>query len=388
MNSKPTILIIFGISGDLAKRYLLPGIEELRIRGELPEKFEVVGITRQTNPELFQMDVTKAEEYERLGEHLVKIEESFGAPAQRIFYLSVPPEGVRNIIELLGSSLLIKGSESENKIVLEKPFGFDLESAKELLEHTDKYFKSEQIYRVDHYLMKGTRSEMLGLRESEEYKNTWSKDFIESIHVVASEKIGIEGRVNFYEQTGALRDFLQSHLLELTALALMETKDGGNLQDLRYEVLKNLNIVCDIKENQCVKRAQYKGYREEVGVSDSMVETFVSINLRSNDPTWTNVPITLSTGKNMDEKFTKIKIKHKTGLLEFNFKDTREALSAYGAVIKDAILGKQDFFISSKEILESWRIVDPVQKMWKEGKGDLVFYEKGSKIDEIIKLYE
>lgn len=387
MSTRPTILIIFGISGDLSRRYLMPAIEALNVAKILPEKFKLVGITRQANSQFYQMDLTKKEDYEKLAGYLKTIEKDWGVSAQCLFYLAVPPEACQSIIEFIGTSSLAQ--HSANKIILEKPFGFDLASAKELIENTGKYFREEQIYRVDHYLAKGTIGEMWASRTSDLYRNTWNKDFIKNIEIVASEKIGIEGRVNFYEQTGALRDFLQNHLLELLAFTLMRLPAENNLTDaqqLRYDALKNLNIVCDLNQKDCVRRAQYEGYRAEVGNDQSMTETFVSLNLQSNDPLWRGVPLTLTTGKALKEKFTKIRITFKEGLIDFNFIDKEGSLGAYGEVLRRAIGGEHSWFVSASEILETWRIVDPVQKIWQTAKADFIIYKKGSMYEDVLNL--
>ncbi|MFH1233409.1 MAG: hypothetical protein V1649_02035 [Patescibacteria group bacterium] len=390
-NKTPTILIIFGISGDLAKRYLLPAIEAIAKAKMLPDKFEIVGITRQKNSKLFEMDLGNTEDYEKLNEHLEKIEKNFKEPAQRLFYLAVPPEACKNIVELIGKSSLVKNKENKtkNKLLLEKPFGTDLENARGLVVHIDKYFKSEQVYRIVHYLAKETAKEIISLRNSKSFKNKWDKNFIEKIEIIISEKIGVEGRINFYEQTGAMRDMVQSHLLELVALTLMELSEGNNVENIpyfRYKALKDLNIVCDITKNECVKRAQYEDYRQEVKNPKTIVETFISINLRSSDKRWRGVPITLTTGKKLKEKFTKIKIKYKNKPLHFDFKDKEGSLGAYEQVLLSAINGDHSFFISSEEILETWRILDAVQKTWEKTRDDLKIYKKGSTIEEVMNI--
>src|SRR3989344_3547637 len=312
MNKVPTILVIFGISGDLAKRYLLPAIEAIGEAKMLPEKFKIVGITRQKNSEFFQMDLSTKEEYERLNDHLMEIEKEFGEPAQRLFYLSIPPEACKSVIEFIGRSSLAKNNPNK-KILLEKPFGTNLQNARDLATHIEQYFSPTEVYRVDHYMAKETAQNIIIFREGNSlFKKTWNKDFIESIEVIASEEIGVEGRTNFYEQTGALRDIVQSHLLQLVALTLMELPE--NIEEvpvLREKALNKLNIICNINENECVKRAQYEGYRAEVGNMNSKVETFVSINLQSNDPKRRGVPITLTTGKALHSRFTEIRIRYR-----------------------------------------------------------------------------
>ncbi|MFA4853612.1 MAG: hypothetical protein WC599_13940, partial [Bacteroidales bacterium] len=299
MNKIPTILIIFGISGDLARRYLLPAIGAIASAGMMPEQFHIVGLTRQSNikidfllektsnteylrshMDLQQMDVTNIDDYKKLGKYLKDLGKDFNTPPQYLFYLSVPPQVSRLIIELLGKSGL--SEIGETKLLLEKPFGVDLENAEDLAKHINQYFLPTQVYRVDHYMAKETAQNIIVFRDGNSlFKRTWNKDFIESIEIIASEEIGIEGRANFYEQTGALRDIVQSHLLQLLALTLMELPDDDKFSEvprLRLETLKHLDI-SNIKKN--AKRGQYEGYTSEVNNPESSVETFVSITLES-----------------------------------------------------------------------------------------------------------
>lgn len=438
----PTILIIIGISGDLSKRKLLPAIGQIATTGMLPEKFRIIGVTRQSdtniekllkfttnksyiesNTELFQMDLDNIEDYSKLSEHLIEIEKEFGSKAQYLFYLSVPPKVTESIIELIGKAGFAK--RDNTKLLLEKPFGVDLKSATELITHIDQYFKSEQVYRIDHYLAKETAQNIIVFRDGNSlFKRTWNKDFIDSIEITVSEQIGIEGRANFYEQTGALRDLIQSHLLQLLALTLMDIPKEDHIDEvpkLRYEALKFLKIHNLPSLLYHAKRGQYKDYREEAGNPHSMMETFASINLESDDPKWQGVKIRLTTGKALKEKFTEIKILYKKDYdhesnelllrlqpdegisfsvwakrpgyehqvsrhaLNFSFKDHYFALpEAYEQVLFNAINSDHSLFSSSEEVLETWRILDSLQKAWTSSTYDLIFYEKGSRIEEII----
>jgi glucose-6-phosphate 1-dehydrogenase len=438
MKNKPTILIIFGISGDLSRRYLLPAIGAISKVSMMPPQFHIVGLTRQSGIEmdfllkkssnqeylrehlsLEQIDITNIEDYKKLGEQLESLERKFEEPAQCIFYLSVPPQVSRSIVELLGTSGLAK--RGNVKLLLEKPFGMDLENAKELSSHINHYFLPEDVYRVDHYMAKENAQNIIVFRDGNSlFKRTWNKDFIESIEIVVSEQIAIEGRANFYEQTGALRDIVQGHLLQLLALTLMKLPDDGRLESvplLRLEALKHLSIL-DI--NKDAKRGQYEGYTDDVQNPDSKVETFVSIKLESNDPNFSGVPIILKTGKAMDSKFTEIRILYKKErehesnklllqlqpkeeiqfnmwakmpgyehrisphTLSFKYKEHYDALpEAYEQVLFNAINSDHTLFTSSDEVLEAWRILDTLQKKWEESNGDIIIYPRRINIDEI-----
>lgn len=442
MKNKPTILIIVGITGDLSKRKLLPAIGQIAMTGMIPPQFKILGVTRQSdvsiegllrdtnnkdylrdNTELFQMDLDNLEDYKKLKDKLIKIEKEFGTEAEYLFYLSVPPTTSKTIIGLIGEVGL--ANREGTKLLLEKPFGTDLESAKDLVSHIDQYFKSEQVYRIDHYMAKETAQNIIVFREGNSlFKRTWNKDFIDRIEVTVSEEIGIEGRANFYEQTGALRDLIQSHLLQLLALTLMDIPKAEEMDDvprLRYEALKQLKI----KEGETLtthaKRGQYKGYREEVNNENSMTETFASIDLESSDPKWQGVNINLTTGKALKDKFTEIKIFYKKGhdhesnelllklqpdegisfsvwakrpgyehqvsrhALNFSFKDHYNALpEAYEQVLFNAMNSDHSLFSSSEEVIETWRILDGLQKAWATSAYDLIIYKKGSTISEVI----
>jgi glucose-6-phosphate 1-dehydrogenase len=323
--------IIFGASGDLANRYLLPAIKNVGLEPILISRKDYLNIKNiiPTNKNL-------------------------------IFHLAIPPEGVPDAVKLIHENF----AKENIKILLEKPFGKDLKSAQDLVEYVSKYFREEQIYRVDHYLAKQSLQNLVGKKEN-----------ITRVEIMASEKLGIEGRINFYEQTGALRDFVQSHMLEMAAVTLAGSFDPEKRQD----VLKNLSIVCDITKNECVKRGQYEGYRAEVSNPNSMTETFVSLNLMFH-----HIPVTLTTGKALHEKLTQIKIKFQDGSEQIF--DILHEPDAYQRVIKAAIDGKHDLFISKDEVLESWRILEDVQETWKSSASHLSIYPVGSTKEAVLEI--
>ena len=363
MNNKPTY-IIFGASGDLSRRYLLPALKNMQNMNYVGA---VVHISRKDYGNLKDLIPNDGE---------------------KIFHLAIPPEAVTDVLKIISNDF----GRDNIKIMLEKPFGKDLRSAQSLVNHIDQYFSEHQIYRVDHYLAKQSMQNVVtekwaspigsGPKDKPARSAFGIADAggnkIAEIEIVASEKIDIEGRVNFYEQTGALKDFVQSHLLEMAAVVL----SGSFKTSKRYEALKDLEIVCDVREHECVKRGQYEGYREEVGNPKSMTETFVSINMVSNDEAWRGVRITLSTGKALFQKLTQIIIKYKDGSKRiFNIEHESEA---YERVIRATVEGKHDLFVSKEEILETWRILDAIQKTWENGKDNLVIYKKGSTLEEVM----
>ncbi len=428
---QPTILVVIGVTGDLSKSKLLPAVNQI-LKVTPPNTLRVLGVTRRDlsvdeilegvteadllrpNFDTYQMSLTDINAYVELRTHLAKLDSTTDAMHQKIIYLSIPPQISLPVVELLGKSGI--ADLPDTKILLEKPFGTDLESASELVTGTKQHFDEQQIYRIDHYLAKEMTQNLIVFRENNSlFRRTWNKDFIESIEIIASEKIGIEGRATFYEQTGALRDLIQSHLLQLAALVLADITPSPeqNISKARLAALKQLTPPQNI--HQQVKRAQYIGYRDEAENQVSTVETFVSLTLYSKDPRWDNVPITLTTGKALGSKFTEIRIKYKQDSadeanmltlriqpnegvevdlwakepgydnellkvpLRFTYDNHFTALpEAYERVFMDAIRSNHSLFATSEEVLETWRILDPIQKAWAMDDTDLAFYQPGT----------
>ncbi len=442
--NQPTILVIVGISGDLSKRYLLPALVNIAAAGQLSDKFKLIGVSRRDlkpdeilgslkdrklpktgldflaeHLEMFTMDLSAQGDYQQLCDYLDSAAEELGGSAQKLFYLSVPPQVSGGIIENLGKTNL---AATGNKLLLEKPFGTDLESAKVLVEDIKQHFTEDQVYRIDHYLAKEVAQNILVFRSDNSlFKHTWSKDFVESIEVIASEKIGIEGRAAFYEQTGALRDF-QSHLVQLLALILMEVPSGEDWASVPSMRLKALQQLTPVQPSQ-FWRGQYEGYRDEVKNPGSMTETFVAMELTSQDPNWAGVPITLTSGKSLDAKTTEVKIRYRPegtheanelsfriqpdeGIgvclwikrpgyerkveqvrLDFSYADYYDLLpEAYEQVLLDAVNSNHALFASSDEVLEGWRLVEPIQRAWSMDDKDLVIYKTGSTVAEVLEL--
>ncbi|HJP80792.1 MAG TPA: glucose-6-phosphate dehydrogenase [Candidatus Saccharimonadales bacterium] len=435
-SQSPTILVIVGITGDLSKRKLLPAIEQLAASSALSKKTRVIGITRQPlsaddvlkgqksttflrgSLELYQMDLTSQNDYQALKAHVGDIAASLGIDTQTLFYLSIPPQFSRPVVELLGETGF--ANDPKTKLLLEKPFGTDLSSARELITETKRHFKEEQLYRIDHYLAKEMAQNIIVLRGSNAlFRRTWNHDFIEKIEIVASEAIGIEGRAQFYEQTGALRDLVQSHLLQLAALVLMNIPAADSLDDvpaLRAQALKNLRI--DPKAP--VIRGQYHGYQDEVTNPGSLTETYVDVTFSSREERWLGVPIRIITGKALKEKATYIRIVYRKNEdheaneliialqpdagamlriwtkvpgydrrleqhdLKISLADHSETVpEAYEQVLLDAINANHELFASSEEVLETWRIIQPLLDDWKMNSSLPALYEKATPAGDI-----
>ncbi len=381
-----TQLVIFGITGDLAGRKLLPALKEIINTGEYDD-LSIVGVSRREvnvaellsgQPELigrtsvFTMDLADAKAYTRLKTSLEE-----GEADQTLFYLSVPPGAAADIVDFLG----VAGLNTPNyKVLFEKPFGYDLASAQEFIERTARYFKEEQLYRIDHYMAKEVAAELLRLRRNaENHHHHWNNQSIKRVRVVASEKIGIEGRAQFYEQTGALRDFVQGHLMQLLSLVLIN-KPG--LKELPAERLAALQSITPADPTKA-QLGQYEGYQDEVGNPGSLVETFVALHLKSEDPAWEGVDLQLITGKALNEKRSYIEIEYHDGSLDVFeegkvLSSSSRALDAYERVLLEAFAGRKEIFTTNAEVLRAWQIVAPIQEAWNMNNEPLQVYAIGT----------
>lgn len=446
--SKPsqTILVIFGITGDLSRRKLLPVLQNVARQELLPAK--IIGISRhkvvasqllqqslgnQAMPvylkqlkkalEMFQMDLENPSDYQNLRKKIDQTDRVLGGHCQILFYLSVPPHATTSIVESLGKAGLCK--DKTTKLLLEKPFGVDLHSAQEIIGLVSRYFHEDQIYRIDHYLAKGMSQNIIIFRTKNAlFRRIWSDHYIESIDIVASEKIGVEGRAVFYEQTGALRDIIQGHLMQLAALTLMDVPsefDWEELPELRLKALRQILPIDPEQFDRLVVRGQYESYDKEVDNPGSLTETFASLTLFSSDPNWQDVPIRLIAGKKLDQKTTEIRIYFKkindseTNLLTlriqpnegvefdlwakqpghdetvekvilgFRYQDkSQQLVDAYERILLDAIKSKKSLFASSDEVLTAWEILQPVQQHWGFYTDDLRLYKPGSNFESIL----
>lgn len=447
MLQQPVVLTIFGISGDLATRKLLPALADLMELGELPRDLHIVGVSRRKlqlddifagidsaselsldslkkRTSLLQLDSAKQDDYTVLKAELERIEQEYIEPVTKLFYLALPPTIADPVIEAMGESGLIEKGDPHTRLLLEKPFGFDLASAQSLTQLTERYFDEHQLYRIDHYLAKETAQNITVFRmRNPLFADIWDTEHIESITVKALEKIGIEGRTDFYEQTGALRDVVQNHLLALLSLVLMKPADTtAEFHKSRLEALQSLEVPRQDEIDRVVVRGQYEGYRQETGRPHSLVETFVALNLRSLSPHWQNTSLQLITGKALDAKLTAIEVtfrrsaKHpavnklrfeiqpnETTCLElvaktpglakaetpfaltysYDKKDGRQP-DGYERVLMDAIAGDQTNFMTSPELEMTWRLMQPLIDRWQMNEKSLVQYAQGSSVEQII----
>ena len=470
LSKKPTgtVFVLFGITGDLASKYLIPAIYNLALRGIGADPLYIIGFARREWSDDFlrnyikevltkrfknldqsivdtllsrttyvKGDFNAPDDYTALAKHIQRLEKTYRKPLNKMHYLAVPPNYYADIFNNLGASGLAKEKPSSySRILIEKPFGSDLKSAASLNKVLLRNFKEDQIYRIDHYLAKEPVQNILAFRFGNGiFENLWNAKYIDNIQVSAvMEDIGIETRGNFYEQTGALLDAIQNHVLQLVALICMDQPKSFTaeaVRDEKYKVLKKIAI--DTSKGSVI-RGQYTagevngtkvpGYRQENQVDpNSHVETFTSLKLAINNPTWKGVPVYVRTGKRVDRKYTEISIEFKQPSVKFlghpkhglqanvltlriqpeesiilqlmvkkpDFETQLDPVQmdfcyntyyknptpeAYERIIYDAMLGTQFLFVRSDSVLEQWKIIDHIHNNWK--KYPLAFYAAGT----------
>ena len=458
---EPHIFIILGATGNLARRKLFPALYQLSTKGALQGKSVILGVSRnkECNDTTFRDQIKNIlettglsindnafsewcekclhyhsigegnlEDYRKLSDRILELETQKNLSGNRVFYMALPPDAFPPTIKGLGESELNKGSSS-TRIVIEKPFGHDLESAKGLNNLVHRYFQESQIYRIDHFLGKETVQNLLVFRFANAFfEHLWNREHIESIDIVVAENQGIEGRANYYEQSGALRDMVENHLTQLLTLVAMEPPTTFESDAIRNEKIKILRQIAPIRSEDVVfgqytegmiNGKKVRGYREELGVSpESKTETFVGLRLEIANWRWAGVPFFLFTGKRMPQRLTQIKVRFQcapvsifapfgpacsvqpnvliitiqpdegfdlkiqvkslgqpmnltTQSLNFKYSDTFGLPpDAYEALLLDVINGDQTLFVHSDEVESAWSLYTPLLK-----------------IDKLIRLY-
>ncbi|MBW6480266.1 MAG: glucose-6-phosphate dehydrogenase [Bacteroidales bacterium] len=453
------ILVIFGATGDLTRRKLMPALFAMEAQNLLPEKFQILGVGRtDLSDDSFRSDMQKAllEFSKENNKTLVKkflqrlfyfktqaYDGSFDSLREKlkflnnnngfnnsnvIFYLSTPPSLYRIIPQELAKSGLNNESDGWKRIIIEKPFGYDLESAIQLNNSLKKNWKESQIYRIDHYLGKETVQNVLVTRFSNGiFEPLWNRNFIHHVEITSAENFGVGQRAGYYDKSGALRDMVQNHLLQLTGLIAMEPPASMNSDAIRDETVKVLQALRPIEKQQVSEvaiRGQYidstiknqavKGYRQEEGVAnDSKTETFAALKFYIDNWRWGGVPFYIRTGKYLPTRVTEavihfkptphylfaqkescescnqliIRIQPDEGmLLKFGMKmpgagfnvhnvnmDFRYAeLSdiripdAYERLLLDCMIGDSTLYARSDAVLAAWKFIQPVMDAWNE----------------------
>ena len=424
------IIVIFGGLGDLArnkiypilfnlyKNYRLLGCSKIISTGRRPqvgqeEFYQILKESVKTKDpnflslfEFVKLDLEKPEEYGGLKEVLKNYKEE-----ELIFYLATPPFTFESIIKNLGEFL--KDFSNKRKIVIEKPFGYDLTSAKKLNHLLRNYFKEEEIYRIDHFLGKETVQNIFGLRFSNIiFEGIWNRNFIDHVQISALEDIGVEGRLGYYDKVGALRDMIQNHLIQILTLIAIEPPcciDEKAIRDEKVKVLKSIREIRYEEVPNFAVRGQYEGYLQEEKLVKSNTETYSAVKFYIENIRWDGVTFYLRTGKKLKKKETSVVIVFKkipglfSKLLDcmpqeniIGFKIAPENkivlsfqirplggsilscpiptsmewsgpnIEAYETLFLDIIEGDQSLFIREDEIEKSWEIVQPILDYWKE----------------------
>jgi len=472
-NDDPFSLIIFGASGDLANRKLIPALWSLYAARTLPEPFHIIGTGRtEMSDEAFRSkmrdgvkqfarlkvpndnvwmrfagslsyvagDPTGPELYARLRERLEAVERGHPETGNRLYYLSTPPSLYDDITVQLGKAGLAAEEHGWTRIIIEKPFGHDLRSAQELNELVTSVFREEQVYRIDHYLGKETVQNVLALRFANGIlEPLWNRNHVAEVQFTVAEKVGVEGRGGYYEESGALRDMIQNHLLQVMCLVAMEppvTFDAQAVRDEKSKVMQAIRPIDPERVDQVALRAQYgagfvdgrpvPGYLQEKGVKpDSTTETYAALRVQIDNWRWAGVPFYLQTGKRLAKRVSEIVIRfHRTphmifrrgevnvdpnllviriqpdeGIsliveakepgpdlkispvtLDFKYHEVfgGEPPEAYERLLLDAVHGDPTLYSRGDWIEQAWRLTQPILDHWAKTPGPLPEYEAGS----------
>jgi glucose-6-phosphate 1-dehydrogenase len=471
-------MVLFGASGDLAKRKIIPALYELAREKLLPPQFSLVGFARTEmsddafrkecrdavdkfarskplDPQIWDRiekaiyyisaeDYGDADAHKKLAAKLREIDSAHGTAGNRLFYLSTPPNTFEPIIDCLGANNKIyfgadgKGSQ---RIIIEKPFGRDLASAKNLNNLLHKFFEESQVFRIDHYLGKETVQNLMVMRFANAiFEPIWNYKYIDHVQITVSETLGVGSRGGYYDKSGAVRDMVQNHMFQLMALVAMEPPvalDAISIRDEKVKVYKSVRAIRPNQVDDFAVRGEYQagsndgqttqGYLKEKGVApDSKTETFVALKLFIDNWRWSGTPFYLRTGKFLTEKLSEIVVRFRSpplalfqkqcespvysndliirvqpdeGMswrlngkvpggamnikpvaLDFLYKTTFhvEPPEAYERLIFDAMIGDQTLFIRGDEAEAAWAVIDPIEQGWAQSTKPPQPYTPGS----------
>lgn len=470
-SAQPCVLVIFGATGDLTQRKLVPALAGLQRDGLLPSSFAVVGFARrpksdeQFRTELAEgvrmhgregaasaftdlaprihyhrADFSDESGYGALRQRLAALDQQLGTRGNRLFYLATPPSSYSEILAQLAASGLSAEQDGFARVVVEKPFGHDLESAHALNAQVNAAFRERQVFRIDHYLGKETVQNILALRFANGiFEPLWNERYVDHVQITVAESTGIGTRAGYYDRTGAMRDMLQNHLMQLLTLVAMEPPAALEPESLRDEKVKVLRSIRPIPRRLLSThafRAQYAAgsvsgkpvpaYREEEGVEPgSITETYVAARFLIDNWRWRGVPFYLRTGKRLHQSQSHVAIRFKhppqqlfretpledtapnwiiLGLqpresmgmeiqarqpgLSLNTRTIRmdasyrgeglRTVDAYEALLLDIVRGDQTNFIRFDEVEWAWRVVDPILRAWAQEREHIHTYPAGS----------
>jgi glucose-6-phosphate 1-dehydrogenase len=468
----PCTIVIFGASGDLAGRKLIPALYELASYKCLARHFAIIGFGRTAMTDAsFQDaaaealrknsggidldegkvreflqgftyvagDYSDSEAFQRLNRRVQELDQEHHLEGNRLYYLATPPEVYPRVIEQLGAAQMEQGQDGKAwvRVVIEKPYGRDLATARQLNRQVLEVFEESQVYRIDHYLGKDTVQNLLVLRFGNGiFEPLWNRNYVDHVQITVAESLGVETRASFYEHTGAVRDMIQSHVLQLTALVALEPPSAFDATALRNEKIKLLQAIrpftTDVAERDVV-RGQYgaglvgektvPGYQQERGVHhDSATETFAAARLGIDNWRWADVPFYVRTGKRLPRGVTELAIQFRRAphlvfrgqnldpnVLVFNVQP-EEGISirfhakfpgpemrlknvamdfsyraefggrhsAYTTLLNDCMRGDATLFDRADGLEAAWALVDPVLQAWNNSKAPVPIYAAGS----------
>jgi glucose-6-phosphate 1-dehydrogenase len=436
--TQPHIFVAFGGTGDLMGRKLLPALYKLSKQGLMDPDSRILAVARSGEidddryrswaaEQILRVDTSREgglsewcrkhlffqtigtgqeQDYQNLASRIEALDKASNLPSNRIIYLALPPTALEKAISCLGKAGLDK-STGWVRLVIEKPFGYDLASAVDLNQGLHKYFSEPQIYRIDHYLGKETVQNLLVFRFANPvFESVWNRDRVQSVDIIVAEDLGVETRAAYYDQVGALRDMVQNHLTQLLCLTAMEIPAALDADSIRDEKVKVLRSILPLQPEDAVF-GQYTGYLEEPGVSpDSRTETYAAIRLEVANWRWQGVPFLLRTGKRLSRRLTQISVRFRcppvqlfhpyecseitsnrlvitlqpqegfdfhfevkspgqeiqlqTQRLHFRYADAFGPLpEAYETLLLDIMTGDQTLFVRGDEAESAWKIYAP-----------------------------